>query len=266
MSESTFGQLPHGHVRLTRAVSCVARRIYGENWTDIERLRREAAKLRSKGRKAAIAGKTKEARALARKFADAEARAKKMWPEGEPYYRRAQATVVGWLAKCELTAFDGVVPIAASFWLGKEATYVIEHGCKPMEPVAKGIGQKYEPLKPTSMITVDEKELSALLKELAPIAEGAGEQKPVAPKEPKEEFAKKLETHQRDEDIYKLFTVTNAANPRATRGRIFGLMREEQPSLFTNRREGKRGKGITDQTIERIIRGHLQLLRRFAAP
>jgi len=53
-------------------------------------------------------------------------------------------------------------------------------------------------------------------------------------------------------------TVTNAANPRAARGRIYSLMREKQPSLFKSRREGKRGKGITDQTIERIIRGRLQ--------
>ena len=145
-------QPPDGHVRIMWAVSRVARRIYGKNWTDIERPRLEAAMWQGRAIEAELSGKTKEARSLYRTYCNAKARAEIVWPEGEPYYRRAQAIVLGWLAKGDLTASAGVLPIAPGFWSSDEARYVVEHGHKPMDPAAT--------------ITVDETELGALLKEL----------------------------------------------------------------------------------------------------
>ena len=80
------------------------------------------------------------------------------------------------------------------------------------------------------------------------------EPEPVAPESPEEKPAKKSETHHRGEDICKLFKDISATKPQAARGQIYSLMRIAQPGLFTNRREGVRGKGITDLTIDRIIR------------
>ncbi len=77
-----------------------------------------------------------------------------------------------------------------------------------------------------------------------------------------EQVAKKLKTHKRDEDIYKLLENIDAANPKKNRGQIYNLMRVAQPDLFKNRREGASGGGISDATIERIIRGQQKHQRR----
>jgi hypothetical protein len=151
------------------AVSRVAKRIYGKNWTDIERPRLEADSWSRKAIEAELAGKTEEARFW--KSGDAKARAEKVWPKGEPYYRRAQAIVLDWLAKEDLRAWEGVVPITPSFWSDRQALFVIEHGRKSM-----GSG----------MISVDETELGALLKELESSnsekwGKGGGQRKRISP-------------------------------------------------------------------------------------
>ena len=65
---------------------------------------------------------------------------------------------------------------------------------------------------------------------------------------------RKTETLQRNREIYKLYTATRKEKPAETETEIYSLMRTQKPHLFTNRLTAKHKEGISDLSIERIIR------------
>ncbi len=64
---------------------------------------------------------------------------------------------------------------------------------------------------------------------------------------------KKIKTLERNQEIYDLYTATSKKNPRQKKIEIYHTMRTERPNLFESRRTVGRKKGISNQTVERII-------------